>query len=253
MVPQSGRNARGTPIVNLVQLDPGDDIAAVISVTDLEEDVDLVFCSRKGLVKRTRLAEYKNLRSNGMRSYDCAEGDELIAVKRARTEQHVMIVTRKGMCIRFPGVNEKGEMEVRHMGRIARGVRGLRLREDDSIAQMLVLEDDTDLLLLTITENGFGKRTPLDQYRVQGRGGSGIINIHTGARNGDVAGSMQVHNDDRVMMITDTGRVIKCPVINIRESGRNTKGVTIMRIGDNERIVSVARVIDADEDELGEE
>jgi DNA gyrase subunit A len=252
MVPQSGRNARGTPIVNLVQLDVGDEIAAVISVTDLEEEIDLIFCSRKGLVKRTRLVEYKNLRSNGMRAYDCADDDELIAVKRARTEQHVMIVTRKGMCIRFPGVNAKGEMEVRHMGRIARGVRGLRLDDDDSIAQMLVLEDDPDLLLLTVTENGYGKRTPLSLYRVQGRGGSGIINIHTGERNGDVASTLQVHNDDLIMMITDTGRVIKCPVVNIRESGRNTKGVTIMRIGDDERIVSLARVIDDDE-ELGEE
>ena len=153
------------------------------------------------------------------------------------------------MSIRFPGINARGELEVRHMGRIARGVRGITLKGDDKIAGMQVLEDDDDLLLLTVTSRGFGKRTMLSEYRVQGRGGSGIINIHTGERNGQVVGSLQVHNDDKIMIITDTGRVIKCPVVNIRASGRNTKGVRLMRVEEDERVVSVARVIEQDEEE----
>jgi len=253
-IPEGGRHARGIPVVNLVQLETDDEIASVVTVKTFTEEVDLVFCSRKGLVKRTQLEAYKNLRSNGMRAYDCAEGDALFSVSKARTEQHVLITTRNGMSVRFPGINDKGELEVRHMGRVARGVRGIRLKGDDEIAGMLVLEDDPEMLLLTITVNGFGKRTALTEYRIQGRGGSGIINIRTGERNGQVAGSIQVHAEDKIMMITDSGRVIKCPVVNIRQTGRNTKGVTLMRVDDDERIVSVARVVEEeDEEENGDE
>ena len=138
-IPETSRTARGTPIVNLVNLDGDDEIAAVISVRDFDEEVDLFFCSKKGLVKRTRLRDYRNIRTSGLRAYDCAEGDELLSVRKTRTEQHVIITTRLGKCIRFQGINENGELEVRHMGRVARGVRGIKLKEADEIAGLEML------------------------------------------------------------------------------------------------------------------
>jgi DNA gyrase subunit A len=249
-VPQTSRTARGTPVVNLVNLDKDDDIASVIDVRDFDEEVDLFFCSRKGLVKRTRLSDYQNIRASGIRAYDCAEGDELFTVLKTRTEQHVLITTQAGKCIRFPGINEKGELEVRHMGRVARGVRGITLKPADQIAGLEVLEDDAEMLLLTVTENGYGKRTGIDKYRVQGRGGQGVINMVVDERNGSVVDSVQVHDTDRVILMTNTGRVIKIGVTDIRETqSRATKGVKLMRIEPEERIVSVTRVMDADDDD----
>jgi DNA gyrase subunit A len=248
-IPETSRTARGTPIVNLVSLDKDDEIAAVISVRDFDEEVDLFFCSRKGLVKRTRLADYRNIRASGLRAYDCADGDELLTVRKTRTEQHVLITTRAGKCIRFQGINENGELEVRHMGRVARGVRGIKLKEADEIAGLEMLEDDAEMLLLTITENGYGKRTAIGKYRVQGRGGQGVINMVADERNGSVVGSVQVHNEDQLMMMTNTGRVIKIPVVNIRETqSRAAKGVRLMRVEKDERIVSVTRVVEPEED-----
>ncbi len=243
-LPEVGRDARGIPLINLVGIEPEDEVASVLTIEDFDsEDVDLVFCSRRGLVKRTALGEYKNLRTNGLRAYNCAEGDELFTVSMARSDQQIMLSARSGKCIRFEGA------DVRHMGRVARGVRGIGLREGDEVAGMLVLDQAPELRLLTVTENGFGKRTKLDEYRVQGRGGQGIIDIVTGERNGSVAGVVQVSEEDRIMLMTDTGRVIKLGVTNIREVARNTKGVTLMRVDDDERIVSVARVVDSEEDE----
>jgi DNA gyrase subunit A len=250
-VPEVGRGAKGLPIVNLAGLEPGDDIAAVIPVSDIDrDDIDLLFCSRQGRVKRTKMSLFRNLRTNGLRAYGCADGDSLLTVAKTRTDQHVLIVTENGLSIRFAGINEKGEFEVRHMGRTARGVRGIDIREGDGIASMLVLEDDPDLRLLTVTANGYGKRTPLDRYRVQGRGGKGVIDIVTGERNGQVAGAVPVTSDDRIMLITDTGRVIKMRVNDIRETDRNTKGVTLMRVEDDERVVGVTRVVETEDDEL---
>jgi DNA gyrase subunit A len=252
-IPETRRAARGTPIVNLLGLDKDDDIASVISVRDFDEEVDLIFCSRKGLVKRTRLNDYRNIRASGIRAYDCADGDELLTVRKARTEQDVLIVTAAGKSIRFPGVNEKGELEVRHMGRVARGVRGITLKNEDTICGMEILEDDPTALLLTVTANGFGKRTAVEKYRRQGRGGQGVINIRVNERNGPVVGSVQVHDNDRIMLITNTGRVIKIGVQDIRETqSRAALGVTLMRVEKGEYIVAVTRVVEPEEDE-GEE
>ena len=247
-IPEVSRDAKGRPLVNLVRIEPDDDIASVVSIWDFDEEQDLLCVSRNGLIKRTRLSEYKNLRSNGLRSYDCAEGDELFDVRLTRPEQEVLIATASGKAIRFRG------SDVRHMGRIARGMRGIDLRDGDGniadrIVSLELLEDDPEMLLLTVTEKGYGKRTPVSEYRLQGRGGKGVINIRTGERNGQVVGSVQVHVDDKVMMITDTGRVIKTRVSEVRETGRAAMGVTMMRVADDERIVSVARVVEDDEEE----
>lgn len=244
-IPEAGRHARGKPIAHLVELDKGDEIAAVLTIREFEEDMDLVFCSRKGLIKRTQLSLYKNIRTSGLRAYDCGDGDNLFTVVLAKPDQELLIATAWGKSIRFPG------SDVRRMGRVARGVRGMKLAEGDEIRGLEVLDDDDSLLLLTLTENGYGKRTVLDEYRLQGRGGQGIINIKTGERNGAVVGSMQVQDEDRIMLITDTGRVIKIPVTNIRVTGRNTMGVTLMRVEDGERIVSIARVVEDDDGEDG--
>ncbi len=242
-VPEVGRDARGTPIVNLVPIEPDDSIRAVLSVADFDEDLDLVFASTQGLVKRTALSDYRNIRSNGLRAYDCADGDELLTVIQSAPEQELLLVSRSGMSIRFAGD------DVRRMGRVARGVRGIKLREGDAVAGAIPLSDDATLRLLTITENGYGKRTALDEYRLQSRGGQGLIDILTDDRNGPVTGALLVHDDDRIMLITDTGRVIKTRVDDIREVGRRTKGVTVMRIDDDERIVSVARVVEQDDED----
>jgi DNA gyrase subunit A len=202
------------------------------------------------LVKRTRLSDYRNIRSSGLRAYDCADGDELLTVRKTRTVQHVLVTTRLGKCIRFQGINENGELEVRHMGRVARGVRGIKLKEGDEIAGLEMLESDESMLLLTVTSNGYGKRTAIAKYRVQGRGGQGVINMVVDDRNGHVVGSVQVHDTDLIMMMTNTGRVIKIPVVNIRETqSRAAKGVRLMRIDTDESIVSVTRVVEPDEED----
>ena len=242
-IPQANRGAKGRPLVNLVQLEPDDTVATVITARGFDENTDLLFVSRKGLVKRTNFGLFKNLRSNGLRSYDCAEGDELFMVRKTTSDQEVLIATAQGLAIRFRGT------DVRSMGRIARGVRGIDLQNEDWIVSMEILEKDDDKLLLTVTEKGYGKRTSLSEYRLQGRGGKGIINIRTGERNGHVVGSVQVADDDKVMLITNTGRVIKTRVHEVRETGRAALGVTLMRVSGKERIVGVARVVEDDEDD----
>jgi DNA gyrase subunit A len=240
-VPEGGRTSRGRPIVNLVELDPGDEIAAVLTMDDYTEDIDLLFCSRKGLVKRTPLADFKNMRRSGLRAYDCAEGDDLFTVVRCKPSEEIFVATRQGQCIRFPGT------DIRPMGRVARGVWGIRLREDDEIASMIALKPD--LPILSISENGYGKRTELGEYRLQGRSGQGIRNLNVTDKTGPLVGSLQCEPEDRLMLITDTGRVIKIPILNIPVYGRSASGVKVMRVEDAERIVSVARV-DEDEDEV---
>lgn len=242
-IPQANRGAKGRPLVNLVQLEPDDTVATVITARGFEESTDLLFVSRKGLVKRTNFGLFKNLRSNGLRSYDCAEGDELFMVRKTSPEQEVLIATAQGLAIRFRGT------DVRSMGRIARGVRGIDLQENDWIVSMEILEKDDEKLLLTVTEKGYGKRTSLTEYRLQNRGGKGIINIRTGDRNGHVVGSVQVADDDKVMLITNTGRIIKTRVHEVRETGRAALGVTLMRVSGDEAIVGVTRVVEDDEEE----
>jgi DNA gyrase subunit A len=246
-IPESSRDAKGKPIVNLVQLEPGDEVAGVVCIDSYDDPVDLLFCSKKGLVKRTKLYDFRNMRRSGLRSYDCAEGDELFEVIKTGRDDEVLIVTKNGQSIRF-----RGE-DVRPMGRVARGVKGIDLQEDDEIVDLEVLHDDPELLLLSVTAKGYGKRTDIGEYRLQGRGGKGIINIKTGERNGTVAGSLLVHEDDKIMLITDTGRVIYTRVAEIRKIGRSTMGVRIMRVEKDESIVGIARVVEDEEPESTEE
>ena len=250
-IPEGTRTGRGKPIVNLVELEQDDTIAAVLTINEYIEEQDLLFCSRKGLIKRTRLSEFKNMRKGGLRAYDCAEGDLLLSVLLTTSDAEVFICTKKGLSIRFPGLDQELEDKslkgARHMGRVARGVWGIRLQDNDEIASMNALTPE--LPILTITENGYGKQTPESEYRLQSRGGKGIRAHNVTDKTGDVVGAVQVVEGDRLMIITDTGRVIKIPVVNIRTTqNRASQGVRVMRVDDDERIVSIARI-----DEEGEE
>jgi DNA gyrase subunit A len=249
-LPEAGRAARGKPIVQLLPLDPAEKVTSVLVVRSLEDVGDLVFCSRKGLVKRTPLSAYSNIRTTGIMACTIAEDDELIVVRFDSSNADILMTTRLGMAIRF-----RGE-QIRPMGRIAQGNKGIELRAGDEAVDLELVEDDPELHLLTVTTQGFGKRTPISEYRLQNRSGLGLIDIKVGERNGDVMGAVQIHGNDRVMLATDSGRAIQMPVSEIRVVGRNTMGVRLMRIEEGESVVALARVVDQPSNEhppIGEE
>ncbi|MEC7987711.1 MAG: DNA gyrase subunit A [Myxococcota bacterium] len=236
-IPESSRNAFGTPIVNLLP-NTSERVVSVLKAPEKDEDIDLFFCSKKGQMKRSSFSLYRNIRSNGLIAYKCGEEDSLFKVIKAPKEKQILISTKQGYAMRCEG------SEFRPLGRNTIGVRGLKLRENDEIASLIVLSGDEQRKLLTISENGYGKRTPLSEYRVQKRGGLGILDINTGDRNGLAVTVLLVEDDDKIMLLTNKGQLIKIPVRNIRECGRNTKGVRLMRVADDEIIVSVAKVVD---------
>jgi len=239
-VPEGTAAAKGKPLVNLVNLEPGEKVASVVSVRDFQEEgVDLVFCSRNGLVKRTQLSAYSNIRAVGLTACDVADGDKLLTVKLARIEQDLLISTRSGMSIRFPGE------EIRHLGRVSRGVKGIELLEGDEVVDLAVLPGNDALHLVTATSVGLGKRTALTEYPVQHRAGKGVIDVDTEA---EVVGAAVVEPGDQLMLITEGGRVIRTAADQIRDVGRNTKGVRLMRLEEGERIVAMARLPEPEED-----
>jgi DNA gyrase subunit A len=205
----------------------------------------VILCTRKGVVKKTRLDAYSNPRRGGIIAINLDEDDELIAARCTNGEQEVIIASREGKSIRFP------EEQVRPMGRAAAGVRGMALREGDAVVGMEILWPGASIL--TVTERGYGKRTPLDDYRIQRRGGQGIITIRTSERNGPVVSVAQVVDDDEVMLITDGGKVLRARVSGISTMGRATQGVRIMNLGDGEKLASMARLAEGDAGDTGEE
>ncbi len=239
-LPEGGRAARGRPIVNLLPLQTDEEVKAVLAVRTMEGDEDLLFVSKRGLVKRTPLAAYVNVRTTGILACEIEEGDELLMVRLAGPDTSVLLTTRDGMAIRFDGE------QVRPMGRITRGVRGIDLDPGDRVVDAELIQAEEVGTLLTVTSQGYGKRTPVDEYRLQNRAGKGLIAIKTGGRNGHVVGALFVREGDRVMLVTDTGRAIQMPVDGIRVVGRNTLGVRLMRVEGGERIVAFARVADPD-------
>jgi DNA gyrase subunit A len=209
----------------------------VRSFSEVDDD-QVLLCTRKGVVKKTRLDAYANPRRGGIIAISLDEDDELIAACRTNGRQEVIIATRDGKSIRFP------EDQVRPMGRTAAGVRGMSLRAGDAVVGMEILSPDATIL--TVTERGYGKRTPLDDYRIQRRGGQGIITIRTSERNGPVVSVAQVVDDDEVMLITDGGKVLRARVSGISTMGRATQGVRIMNLDAGEKIVSMARLAESD-------
>ena len=241
-LPQLGRAARGKSLANVLQLAEGERVQATLPVRSFDEIADdyVLLCTRKGVVKKTRLDAYSNPRRGGIIAITLDE-DELIAACRTNGQQEVIIASREGKSIRFP------EDQVRPMGRTAGGVRGMGLREGDAVVGMEILSPGAKIL--TVTENGYGKRTPLEDYRLQRRGGQGIITIRTTQRNGPVVSIAQVVDDDEVMLITDGGKVLRARVSGISTMGRATQGVRIMNLGEGESLVAMARLAEQDVDE----
>ncbi len=238
-LPQLGRAARGKSLANLLQLSEGERVEAVLDVRTFEEGGFVVLCTRKGVIKKTKLDAYSNPRRGGIIAINLDSSDELIAGRRTSGEQEILIASSRGKSIRFP------ESQARAMGRTAAGVRGMALGDGDEVVGMEVL--DPGATILTVTEKGYGKRTPLEDYRVQNRGGQGVITIRTSERNGQVVGVAQVVNDDQLMLITNGGKVLRCKVSGISTMGRATQGVRLMDMGPGEELVAIARLAERDE------
>ncbi|HHZ20964.1 MAG TPA: DNA gyrase subunit A [Firmicutes bacterium] len=234
-IPEAGRQARGTPIINLIMVEPGERINAAIPIKNFDDQHYLLMCTRNGIVKKTALSEYDTNRKGGLNGITLDPGDELIAVKLTRGDQEVVLVTQKGLAIRFP------EADVRPMGRVTRGVKGITLNSGDFVVGMDTVKEGADLLI--VTENGYGKRTALDEYRIQSRGGKGIKTLRITPKNGNIVGLKVVYEENEIMCITTEGTVIRVLVSDISRLGRDTQGVRVMRIAENDRIAALARVV----------
>jgi len=239
-IPDVGPDGRGKAIANLVSMEEGERIAALLAVKEFEDDKFIVMGTRRGVIKKSELSAFSNPRAGGIIAMGVEEGDSVIAVQISNGGNEIFIGTRTGMSIRFP------ESDVRPMGRAAYGVRGISLREDDEVVGMDVLASDGTIL--SVTEQGYGKRTELEEYRVQSRGGIGIINIQTSERNGKVIGVAQVSNDDELMLITQQGKILRMAANTIRAIGRATQGVRLIDIEGDDRAVSIARLEEQDEE-----
>ena len=232
-VPEAGRTAKGTAIVNLLSLDPGEKISAVIPIQNFAEGKYLLMATKNGLIKKTALTEYNSSRTTGLQGITLKDDDELITVRLTDGEDNVVLVTREGMCITFD------EKDVRPIGRVAQGVIGIRLSDEDEVIGMESVIAGGKATLLAITENGFGKRTELDEYRVQIRGGKGVITYKITPKTGKLVGVRIATEEDDVMLITDTGTIIRLQVKDISVLGRSTQGVTLMRTSDGGKVVSI--------------
>ncbi|MBW2400678.1 MAG: DNA gyrase subunit A [Deltaproteobacteria bacterium] len=237
-LPQLGRAARGKALVNVLRLAEDERVEATLPVRRFDESTGdyVTLCTRKGIIKKTKLDAFSNPRRGGIIAINLADDDELIAACRTNGSQEIIIATKVGKSIRFP------ESQVRAMGRSAVGVRGISLQGSDEVVGMEILSPNATVL--TVTERGYGKRTPLDDYRLQRRGGQGVITIRTNERNGQVVGVAQVVDDDQVMLITDGGKVLRSPVSGISTMGRATQGVRVMNLATEEKLVSMARLAD---------
>jgi DNA gyrase subunit A len=240
-IPQGGRAARGKPIVNLIQINAQERIAAFVTVREFADDQFLVFATASGMVKKTALSAYGNPRSSGINAINIDDGDELIEVQITDGTNDVVLATRNGMSIRF---SEKG---VREMGRATTGVRGIQLSTDDRVIGMVVIRRDATLLV--VSERGLGKRSQLSDYRVQKRGGKGIITVKRTEKTGAVVALKEVLPDDELMLVTRHGVIIRLPVEGIRVIGRNTQGVKVMNLDTGDSVMDVARVVREDEEE----
>jgi len=242
-IPDVGPDGRGKAIANLVSMEEGERIAALLTVKEFETDKFIVMGTRRGVVKKTELAAFSNPRAGGIIAMGVEDGDSVIDAQVSDGNGEIFIGTRDGMSIRF------AESDVRPMGRSAYGVRGITLRDDDSVVAMEVLRPGGTIL--SVTEQGYGKRTELDEYRVQSRGGVGIINIQTSDRNGKVVGIIQVNDDEELMLITQQGKILRMASKDIRTIGRSTQGVKLIDTEGSDLAVSIARLAESDADELG--
>ena len=245
-IPEAGRTARGTAIVNLLQLAPGEKVTTMLPIpAEKVAGHYLVMATRQGIIKRTELSEFVNLRKTGLIAIVLRDDDELIGVRRTEGDSEVLVGTRDGMAIRFD------ENDMRPIGRSAMGVRSIELSEGDEVIDVAVVEEGAQVL--SITENGFGKRTDVEEYRLQQRGGKGIKAMNLTDKTGKLAAQLLVHDAEDLMLITNDGTVIRTPMSSISVLGRNTQGVRLMRVGEDSKVVCVARAEAEPEDEAGTE
>lgn len=244
-IPEAGRTARGTAIVNLLNLDSGEKISAIIPIQNFAEGKYLLMATKNGVIKKTALTEYDTSRKTGLQGIVLKDDDELISVKLTDGEDNVVMVTEGGLCITFD------EKDVRPMGRVTSGVIGIKLSNDDAVIGMETIIAGSKQTLLTITENGFGKRTELDEYRVQVRAGKGVITYRITPKTGKVVGVKLVDEEDDIMLVTDTGVIIRIKVAEISILGRPTQGVTLMRTNEG-KVVSIEKISEEKEEVEGE-
>lgn len=233
-IPEYGRTAKGLPIVNLLEVEKGEWINAIIPVSEFADDWYLFFTTKTGISKRTRLSQFANIRNSGLIAVNLREEDELISVKMTDGSKEIIIGTKNGMLIRFP------EKDVRPMGRTATGVKGITLDSEDEVVGMEILEENTEIL--TVTKNGFGKRTPSDEYRIQSRGGKGIKTCNITEKNGTVVSVKATAGEEDLMLITASGVLIRMGIEGISSLGRNTQGVKLIKLGDSEHVATIAVV-----------
>jgi DNA gyrase subunit A len=240
-VPERERQAKGTPIVNLLPLQAGETIQAIIDTRDFAAERYLFFATRLGVVKKTSFDEYDNGRRDGLIALNLRPGDELVRVIETSGNDDIFMVSRKGITIRF------SEDEVRPMGRAAAGVRGMKLKTGDEVVSVDVARDDTAILM--VTEAGYGKRTQLDRFNLQGRGGMGVIGIKLTGKKGQVVAAFMVGLDDDIVAVSSGGVTIRMPVRDISSQGRDATGVRVMSLDDGQTVASVAPILSSDDDE----
>ena len=245
-IPQAGRGARGKPVVNLINVTPDTRIRSMMPIREFREDYSLLFCTKKGTVKKTSLSQYSNPRSTGIKAIKIEDGDELIDVQVTTGTNDVVLATRHGLSLRFH------ESDVREMGRDTTGVRGIDLRPKDEVVGMVVIKRDATLLV--VTEKGLGKCSHIDDYRVQKRGGKGIMTLNRTEKTGDVVGLMEVLPEDEIMLITKQGVIIRSPVSQVRVTGRVAQGVKLVQLDEGDLVTAVARVVPEEKEdaELGD-
>ncbi|MBX2849602.1 MAG: DNA gyrase subunit A [Acidiferrobacterales bacterium] len=243
-LPQAGRNARGKPIVNLLPLEAEEHITAILAVKEFTEGDYVFMATSDGTVKKTSLMDFSRPRANGIIAIDLVESNELVGVGLTGGAQEVMLFSTSGKAIRF------AEGDVRKMGRTARGVRGIKLADDHEVNAMIICEsNDEGSAVLTLTENGYGKRTMLSEYNCQGRGGQGVISIQTNERNGAAVGAILVEEDDEAMLITNGGTLVRTRVAEVSVIGRNTQGVKVIGVSKEEQLISVEKVAESEEED----
>jgi DNA gyrase subunit A len=244
-IPVAGRNSRGRPMVNLLPLDEGERISSILPVEEYSADQFVIMATANGTVKKTSLDQYSRPRSVGLRAVDLVEGDHLVGTAIIDGSKDIMLFSSEGKAVRF------SENDVRAMGRVSKGVRGMRLPEGHSVISMVIPEDDG--LLLTVCQNGYGKRTRIEEFPTKGRGGKGMIAIQASERNGPLVGVTQLFDGDEIMLISDQGTMVRTRGDEVSIVGRNTQGVRVIRLKENEKLVSLARIAEPEEEDQPEE
>jgi DNA gyrase subunit A len=240
-IPVAGRNSRGRPMVNLLPLDEGERISSILPVEEYSADQYVIMATANGTVKKTSLDQYSRPRSVGLRAVDLVEGDHLVGTAIIDGSKDIMLFSSEGKAVRF------SETDVRAMGRVSKGVRGMRLPENHAVISMVIPEEEG--LLLTVCENGYGKRTHISEFPTKGRGGKGMIAIQASDRNGPLVGVTQLFDGDEIMLISDQGTMVRTRGDEVSIVGRNTQGVRVIRLKENEKLVSLARIAEPDEDD----